>query len=174
MKAIKFRRAALAVVVSLAFTGQASAEPASRTSLEALFQLTHADTMIDSVYATMQKSMSQMFAQDASQHPVSPARQRIAAKAMDDMMSLLRSQYNWAVMQPDMIDAYQKNFTEEEITAMINFYATPVGQATITKMPQLMQSVMAGSQVRLQSLLPQLRAIAEKAQADAAAADASH
>ena len=174
MNVIKLRSAALAVAITLAFTGHASAAPASRASLESLFQLTHADTMVDGVYATMQKSMSQMFAQDASQRAVSPSRQRIAAKAMDDMMALLRSQYNWKVMEPDMIDAYQKTFTEEEVTAMINFYATPAGQAAITKMPQLMQSVMAGSQARLQALLPQMRAVAEKAQADAAAADAEH
>ena len=174
MKAIKIRGAALALSLSFALTGPANAAQASRASLEALFQLIHADTMIDAVYTNMQKSMSQVFARDASQRGASPARQRIEAKAIDDMMVLVRSEYNWAVMEPEMIDAYQKTFTEEEITAMINFYATPAGQAAITKMPQLMQSMMAGSQARMQALLPRIRAIAEKARADADAADAAH
>jgi hypothetical protein len=174
MNSIRFRSVALALSLTLALSAHANAAPASRASLEALFQLIHADSMIDGVYAAMQKSMSQTFAQDARQRGASPARQQIESKAMSDMMALVRNEYNWAVMEPDMIDAYQKTFTEEEITAMINFYATPAGQAAITKMPQLMQSVMAGSQARMQSLLPRIRAIAEKAHADADAADAAH
>jgi hypothetical protein len=175
MKTIKLRGAALALAFALsALAGQAHAAPASRASLVALFQLTHADSMLDGVYDAMHKSMSQMFAEDARQRGVSPTRQRIEAKATDDVMALVRSEYNWAVIEPDMIDAYQKTFSEEEVTAMINFYATPAGQAAITKMPQLMQAVMAGSQTRMQALLPRIRAIAEKARADADAADAAH
>ena len=174
MKTTKLRGAALALALALALAGQANAAPASRASLEALFQLTHADTMVDGVYDAMRKSMSQTFAQDARQRGASPARQRIEAKAMDDMMALVRGEYNWAVLEPEMIDAYQKTFTEEEVTAMINFYSTPAGQAAITKIPQLMQAVMAGSQTRIQALLPRIRAIAEKARADADATDAVH
>ncbi len=176
MKTTKLRGAAraLALILSLALAGQANAAPASRASLEALFQLTHADSMLDGAYDAMQKSISQMFAQDARQRGASPARQRIEAKATDDMMALVRGEYNWAVIEPDMIDAYQKTFTEDEVTAMINFYSTPAGQAAITKIPRLMQAVMAGSQARMQALLPRIRAIAEKARADADAADSAH
>jgi len=101
---------------------QANAAQASRASLEALFQLPHSDTMIDGVYDAMRKSMSQMFVQNSRKGNASAARQRIEAKAMDDTMALVRAEYNWAVIEPDMIDAYQKTFTEEEVTAMINFY----------------------------------------------------
>ena len=174
MKTTPIRAAALALSLALAFTGTAHAAPATRASLESLFTLIHADAMIDNVYTVMEKQLSQTFAQDAQSRGASPARQKIEAKAMTDMMALVRGEYNWAVIEPTMIDAYQKTFTEDEITAMINFYATPAGQAAITKMPQLMQSVMAGSQARMQALLPRIRAIAEKAQADAAAADAAH
>ena len=153
---------------------QANAAQASRASLEALFQLPHSDTMIDGVYDAMRKSMSQMFVQNSRKGNASAARQRIEAKAMDDTMALVRAEYNWAVIEPDMIDAYQKTFTEEEVTAMINFYSTLAGQAAIIKIPQLMQVVMAGSQVRMQALLPRIQAISEKARADADAADAPH
>jgi hypothetical protein len=174
MKSTKLRGAALALSLTVALMGQATAAPASRASLEALFQLTHADTMIDNVYDAMQKSMSQTLAQDAGKRGESVARQQIEAKARTDVMALVRSEYNWAVMEPEMIDAYQKTFTEEEVTAMINFYATPGGQAALTKMPQLMQIVMASSQAHIQALLPRMRAINEKARADADAADAAH
>jgi hypothetical protein len=174
MKPIPFRRAALALSLSFALAGHAQAAPASRASLEALFQLLHADTMVDGVYSAMQNSMKQMFAQAARQRGASAARQRIEAKSLDDAMALVRTEYNWSVIEPEMLDAYQKTFTEEEVTAMINFYATPAGQAAVTKIPQLMQVVMASSQARMQALLPRLRAIGEKARADADAADAGH
>jgi len=176
MKTIPFRRAAsaLALAFTVVVASPAHAAPASRASLEALFQLLHADTMVDRVYDAMQKPMAQMFSQDARERGASPARQKIEAKAMADMMALVRSEYNWAVMEPDMIEAYQKTFTEEEVTAMINFYSTPAGQAAITKIPQLMQTVMASSQARMQALIPRMRAIVEKARAEADAADAAH
>lgn len=174
MKTTTLRGAALALAFGLSFASHADAAPATRASLEALFQVMHADTMIDGTYVAVQKSMSQVFANDARSSGASPARQRIQAKAMDDIMALVRKQYNWAVMEPEMIDAYEKTFSEDEVTAMINFYATPAGQAAITKMPQLMQAVMASSQAHLQALLPQMRQIAEKARADADAADAAN
>ena len=160
--------------LALAFTGHADAAPASRASLESLFQLIHVDSMIDNVYASMQKMMTQTFAQDAQQRGASPARQRIEAKAMEDSMALVRKEYNWSVMEPEMLDAYQKTFSEEEVTAMINFYASPAGQAAINKMPQLTQAMMASTQAHMQALLPQIRAISEKARADAEAADKAH
>jgi len=144
----------LALSLTLALSSHANSAPASRASLEALFQLIRADSMIDSVYAAMYKSVSQLFAQDARQRGASVARQQIEAKAMSDMMALVRSKYNWTVIEPDMIDAYQKTFSEDEITAMINFYATPAGQAAITKLPQLMQSMMAGSHASAASTYP--------------------
>jgi hypothetical protein len=165
---------AAALAAALAFTSHANAAPASRASLESLFQLIHVDSMIDNVYASMQRTMSQTFAQDAKDRGASPARQRIEAKAMEDSMALVRKEYNWSVMEPEILDAYQKTFTEEEVTAMINFYATPAGQATVTKMPQLTQAMMASTQAHMQALLPQIRAISEKARADADVADKGH
>lgn len=173
MKSTKLLGAALALALTLAFAGHANAAPASRASLEALFQLMHADTMIDNVYDAMMKSISQMHAQDANTRGESVARQKIEAKAKDDVMALVRSEYNWQGMQAEMIDAYQKTFTEEEVTGMINFYSTPAGQAAITKMPQLMQAMMASTQAHMQSLMPRIRAISDKANADATAADAA-
>ena len=65
MNMSRFRRFALAFGLSVVFASQAHATPASADSVRALFQLTHVDAMIDGVYASMQKSMSQVFAQDA-------------------------------------------------------------------------------------------------------------
>ena len=62
MNTSRFRRVALAFGLAFVFASQAHAAPASANSVRALFQLTHVDTMIDGVYASMQKSMSQVFA----------------------------------------------------------------------------------------------------------------
>lgn len=173
MNMSQFQRVVLAFGLAFAFASQAHATPATADSVRALFQLMHVDTVIDGVYTSMQKSMSQVFELDAQKRGATPARQRIEAKAMDDTMAMVRSEYNWAVMEPEMIDVYQKTFSEEEITAMINFYSTPAGQAAINKIPQLTQTMMASTQAHMQAILPRVRAIAEKARADAEAADAA-
>ncbi len=45
-------------------------------------------------------------------------------------------------------EAYAKNFTVEELQAMTAFYATPIGQSVLAKMPKLTQdSMTAGAQL---------------------------
>jgi hypothetical protein len=174
MKTKHFRAAALALAIGLAATAHASDAPASRASIEALFQLMHTDTMFDTMYDAMQKSTAQMFAQDANKRGESAARQKIEAQAQADVLALVHSEFSGKALEAEMVDAYQKAFTEDEVTAMINFYSTPAGQAAITKAPQLMQNMMANMQTRMRALMPRMQAISEKANADAAAADAAH
>lgn len=45
----------------------------------------------------------------------------------------------WEVIKPKFADLYIKEFTEEEMKKLIEFYKTDVGQKAITKMPTLMQ-----------------------------------
>ncbi len=73
------------------------------------------------------------------------------------------------------IPEYEKNFTDEELKALIKFYKTPVGHKVATVVPQLTQSLMEagkqrGEQVGRESMMeilsehPDLRQQLEEAQ----------
>jgi uncharacterized protein len=75
------------------------------------------------------------------------------------------------------IPEYEKNFTDEELKALIKFYKTPVGHKVATVVPQLTQSLMEagkqrGEQVGRESMMeilsehPDLRQGLEEAQKD--------
>ncbi|MGH0034677.1 MAG: DUF2059 domain-containing protein [Myxococcota bacterium] len=61
-----------------------------------------------------------------------------------------------------MVDVFDRHFTLEEVEALRDFYATPVGQSIVAKMPAAMQESMAGGQQwgwnLAQDLIERLRA----------------
>jgi len=152
-----------ALAAALAFALDAHAAPASRDSVDALFKLMKADSVVDGAYAAMEKAMKQMLSQAEQGRTLTPARQKAEEAAMKEMTELVHHELGWSALEPSMIDAYTKTFSQDEIEAMINFYATPAGQAMVAKMPALMQNTMAAMQVRMQALLPRIQEIAQKA-----------
>ncbi len=51
-----------------------------------------------------------------------------------------------------VVPIYEKNFTDHEIDAMLEFYRTPLGRSIISKLPTVMQESMAAGQVWGQNL----------------------
>ncbi|QIG90436.1 DUF2059 domain-containing protein [Chryseobacterium sp. POL2] len=54
-----------------------------------------------------------------------------------------RENINYKDLQSKMIPVYSKHFTGEDIDGLIKFYQSPLGQKTITTLPQIMQESMA-------------------------------
>jgi hypothetical protein len=159
------RTALLAFALSFAF--QAHAAPASPDSIDALFKLTKADSLLDASYAAMEKILKQVIVQSDQGKPTTPAREHAQAVALQRTMEVVRTDMSWATLEPQMIQAYSQTFSQEEIDGMINFYATPIGQAVLSKTPALMQSVSAITQERMKTMLPKLQDIAKQREAEA-------
>ena len=54
-------------------------------------------------------------------------------KYYTQMIGIIRKDISWNEMKPSIIELYDKNFSEEEITYMLNFYQTDVGQNILKK-----------------------------------------
>lgn len=54
-------------------------------------------------------------------------------------MDWLEEDFLWDDMKPLMIDLYVKEFTESELVEILNFYHTPTGMKSLTKLPILTQ-----------------------------------
>ena len=67
------------------------------------------------------------------------------------------------------IRIYATNFTVAELDEIAAFYRTPIGRKVLTRMPVLMQQVMAWSQAELpRRMAPAMQAIAQETQRDIA------
>jgi uncharacterized protein len=98
----------------------------------------------------------------------------------DVMLNWLRKYMTWEAMKPELIKLYTETYTEAELKELAVFYKTPVGQKSLTKMPELMQkTAMIGAKLgqphvdELKTLMDARRDELQKQQEKAAAATAA-
>ena len=82
---------------------------------------------------------------------------------VEDVMRQFMTKYlSWEAVKPGMVQMYAETFTEPEVRELTTFYRTPLGQKTVTKMPELFQKSAALGQKVLQEHLPELQAAIAK------------
>ena len=67
-----------------------------------------------------------------------------------------REQLGWSVLEPDLTRIYLEVFSEAEVTEMVAFYQTPLGQKMLARMPQLLAKSNEVTSRRMQAAMPQL------------------
>jgi hypothetical protein len=140
----------------LIFSTNLAAQTAIQQKIDELVEVMNMDAMVDSMYAQVEGMMQNM----SVQMGVKPDEKAIFDKYYADMTKVLKTKMSWQKMQPMMINLYDKQFTEQEISDMLAFYKTESGQAILKKMPQVMQESMQMSQALVQDAMPEIQAIA--------------
>ncbi|MEL6161713.1 MAG: DUF2059 domain-containing protein [Cyanobacteria bacterium J06627_32] len=123
---------ALGVVAALAVpsTPSFAEEAVSKTErIEQLIEMTNASDVSVQVTETM-------FAQFRRALPQVP----------DEWWDSFIEKINASDINSLLIPVYERNFTDAEISAMVDFYQTPEGQSIIAKMPLLVEDSMAVGQ----------------------------
>ena len=133
-----------------------AAQTAKQQKIDELVEVMNMDAMVDSMYAQVEGMMQNM----SVQMGVKPDEKAIFDKYYADMTEVLKTKMSWQKMQPMMINLYDKQFTEQEISDILAFYKTESGQAILKKMPQVMQESMQMSQALVQDAMPEIQAIA--------------
>jgi len=145
----------------------AYATPASQESVESLLAATKVESMMDSMYGGVEQMMRQGMKQAAQGKPLSPEQQRIFDAVPTKFVAVMREEMNWQKMKPLYVQLYRDTFEQEEVDGLLVFYASPVGQAFVNKMPIVMQKSMALSQSLMQSIIPKMTAAMKDAMAEA-------
>ncbi len=66
----------------------------------------------------------------------------------DVMVDWLKKYMTWEAMEPELVKMYTDTFTEAELKQMAQFYASPAGQKSLEKLPEMMQrTAMAGARI---------------------------
>ncbi len=147
------------VLISASATAQ---EQSHIDAARELLEVMHADQAI-------QQSHDQIYPQLAGmvdQMGISEDQRPTFEKYLEKMVAVMKEEMNWEKMEPHILKAYVDVYSEEELRELIEFYASPVGQKFIAKMPELMQATMQMTQEMLQDFIPKLQMVQEELQAE--------
>jgi uncharacterized protein len=145
----------LALVLSVP---SAHADEASRhAKAKEMLTLMHMDTTMSKMMDNMMQQMSAMSKQmGGGNGNVTPDQQARLDEFQKKVFALIETQMSWQNLEPDYIDLYAKNFTDEQLDGIITFYKSPAGIAMIDKLPTLTNEGMQLAQTRMTAIQPQL------------------
>lgn len=158
--------AILLCALSLSFSAFAQdVTPPTEASIHTLFELTKQKNLMDGVWVQIDKMMQTTMRAQLQGHDITPSQQAIIDDMRSQMLTLFSDQLKWEKFEPKVVDIYQKTFSQNEVDGMIAFYASPAGQAVVSKLPLAMQNTMSVVQANMTELMPKLQAIEKDAQA---------
>jgi len=149
-------RLALLFILVLCLPLAARADQASRHAKAAqLVVLLRTEHMVQQNSATILKQVSDAADKVAGPNPTPESKASLAA-VEKNISQLIDAQLGWKAIEPSIVDLYAKNFTEQELDAIVAFYKTPAGLALIAKIPWIDSQVQQLAQSRLTILQPQI------------------
>lgn len=158
-----FRLAALSLLLA---TSSAFAQP-SEASIDELMEITAMRSMTDSLMGSLDQLIRRSMADATRNQPLTAEQRRALDAAPARILQVIREEMNWQTLRPIYVQVYRETLSQAEVDGMIEFYKTPVGQATIRKMPALMQRSMELTQARMQGMLPKIEAAMKQVLAEA-------
>ena len=128
-----------------------------------LLDLMNADQAIEQAYGQMYSQLSGM----AEQLGITEDQRPMFESYLERMVVVMKEELSWERMEPFVIDAYVSVYSEEELKELSEFYASPIGQKFVAKMPELMQATMEMSQKMMGELIPRITEIQQELMAEA-------
>ena len=128
-----------------------------------LLDLMNADQSIEQAYGQMYSQLSGM----AEQLGITEDQRPMFESYLERMVVVMKEELSWERMEPFVIDAYVSVYSEEELKGLSEFYASPIGQKFVAKMPELMQATMEMSQKMMGELIPRITEIQQELMAEA-------
>jgi hypothetical protein len=151
----------LAAILLLAFTFSltAHADDAShRAKAQEMMAILHSQQMVENIAEGLKKQFPEAANDIIGANP-SPEKKTHAADFVKHADQMIDTQLSWTALQSAFTDIYVKNFTEEQLDAIIAFYKTPAGLALLTTMPTINNQVAEYGNQRITDLKPQLKQI---------------
>jgi hypothetical protein len=132
-------------------------EASRRAKAKEMLTLMHMDTTMSKMMDNMMQQMSAMSKQmGGGNSNVTPEQQARLDDFQKKVFALIETQMSWKSLEPDYIDLYAKNFTDEQLDGIITFYKSPAGVAMIEKLPTLTNEGMQLAQTKMTAIQPQL------------------
>ncbi len=129
----------------------------SEDSIRQLLAATDARKLVDGMMSQMDMIMQNAVREATKGQTISPETQKNVERDRGEMLAVMRDELSWEKLEPMYIQIYQRSLTQEEVTGMVVFYKTQLGQAVIKKMPLVMQNAMAEMQKRMGPIMQRMQ-----------------
>jgi uncharacterized protein len=151
------KRIALLLTLFLCLPPTVHADEASRRAkAQEMLTLLHMDRLMNQLMNTALQQTSAITKQLGGK-TVKPEDQARIDEFQKKVFQLVESQMGWKALEPDYVDIYAKNFTDEQLDAILAFYKSPTGVALVEKLPTLTAQGMQIAQAKMATLQPQLK-----------------
>jgi uncharacterized protein len=151
-------RSLVVFALALALPLTARADDASkRAKAQELIGILHSEQMIGQLSANLMKQVDDAAQQVTGAAP-SPEQKTRLDEFEKKVSGMFQQELNWNTMAPEFVTIYSNSFSEEELTAIVNFYKSPAGTAFLTKAPQVNQQINQIAQPKIAALQTQIRA----------------
>jgi hypothetical protein len=127
-----------------------------------LLKVTKSEQLIDQSSQYVHQIMASSIEQATQGQELNAKQKKAIENFNQDIANIVKQDFTWAKLEPEMIQLYVEEFTQEEINGMLEFYKTPVGQSTINKLPIVMQKSLKIGQQQMGELTPKIMQAAQK------------
>jgi uncharacterized protein len=154
-------RAAFAVLLALIATQPLFAQnvPPTENSVRHLLDLLQTHLVLDESMSNMddfvRKSMEQ--ARQTQGSALNPRQQQIVDQFQSDMVSTIKDELAWSKIEPGIVSAYVKTFSQKEINDMTAFYSSPSGQSVASKLPLVSRQMAMDIHERMLPLVKKIK-----------------
>jgi uncharacterized protein len=155
---MRFLLAALALLAVAPLYAQ-DARP-TEDSVRQLLKATNASAFMDSSYKQFDDAMRASITQSLSGEPLNPTQQKIMDGMSTKLTALEAQEMSWPKLEPVMISAYRKTFTQHEVDGMLAFYRSDAGKASLEKTPAVTHEVATAMQGHFDALGPKAHQLA--------------
>jgi hypothetical protein len=110
------------------------------------------DAQIDVMLASQKAAQEQLLAK-------SPELRDPMAGVQAELRQFYQKVMGWEAVKEDMVQAYSRTFSAEELRSLTAFYHSETGQMLVRKQPGATRQVAAATQRRMTVLMPELQRI---------------
>lgn len=152
---MRFKSLALFFVLALSLPTHADLA-SRRAKAQEMLLLLHMDRLMDQLMSGTMDQMSNM-TKSLGNGQIKPEDQAKLDDFQKKVFQLISSQVGWKALEPDYVELYANNFTDDQLDAILAFYKSPAGVALIDKLPTLTTEGMQIAQGKMTALQPQLK-----------------
>lgn len=130
-------------------------------SIALLLDLVQAEKILDGIKPQVQGAMKASMEQALKGRRPNAEEQKVLDAYLLTATQIVNDTLTMDHIKPLQLQLYSQHLTQEEVDGMIIFYQSPVGKSMVTKMPQILQGLMAALPSLLAPMQDKLRLAGE-------------
>lgn len=144
-------------------TDQAGPTRPTTRSIETLLALSRPECLMETVSESLEHAMQRSVNEVLRDRTLSPRRRLALERVPGKVIDVLRAEWNWNVLRPQLVKLYRDSFEQQEIDGLIEFFRSAAGRTYLSKMPMVMHRSIALAHSHVERLLPKAREAMEAA-----------